>query len=134
MSSPSRNICPSVGSSSLKIIRPRVDLPQPLSPTNPRVSPLNILRETPSTAVVTVRFPDKNPACTVKYFFNSRMSISGDFIIKGDMMGSSLLVKPAVDFMSGRIFFQPRLILPADIHYIGTPVMKSASFRQIVQL
>ena len=39
MSSPSNSIVPSVGSSSRIIVRPAVDLPHPLSPTRPRVSP-----------------------------------------------------------------------------------------------
>ena len=50
MSSPSTTILPSVGSSSFNSVRPTVDLPQPLSPTRPSVSPRRISNETPSTA------------------------------------------------------------------------------------
>ena len=49
-STPSKVISPSVGSSSRRSVRPRVDLPQPDSPTRPTVSPRRISRSTPSTA------------------------------------------------------------------------------------
>ena len=39
MSVPLKMICPDVGVSSRVIIRPVVDLPQPDSPTRPRLSP-----------------------------------------------------------------------------------------------
>ena len=39
MSCPSNQILPSVGSNRRIATRARVDLPQPVSPTNPRVSP-----------------------------------------------------------------------------------------------
>ena len=39
MSRPASSIEPAVGSSSRSIARPAVDLPQPHSPTSPRVSP-----------------------------------------------------------------------------------------------
>ena len=45
-----KNTCPSVGSIARKIDRPTVVLPEPLSPTNPSVSPCRILNETLSTA------------------------------------------------------------------------------------
>ena len=50
MSSPSTRIVPAVGSSSFSSVRPTVDLPQPLSPTRPSVSPRPIVNDTPSTA------------------------------------------------------------------------------------
>ena len=51
MSCPSNRILPSVGSCSLRIVLPTVDLPQPLSPTRPSVSPRPTSKETPSTAL-----------------------------------------------------------------------------------
>jgi len=39
MSSPSSLIVPAVGSTNRKTVRATVDLPHPLSPTRPRVSP-----------------------------------------------------------------------------------------------
>jgi len=53
---PRYKIWPSVGSSRVVKIRPRVVLPQPLSPTKPTVSPCHIPRLTPSTARTTLVF------------------------------------------------------------------------------
>src|SRR6266542_1585613 len=50
MSRPSNSTVPSVTGSRREMIRPRVDLPQPVSPTTPSVSPGNTSRSTPSTA------------------------------------------------------------------------------------
>ena len=50
MSWPSKQILPPVGSSRWRMVRPSVDLPQPDSPTTPRVSPLFMLMLTSSTA------------------------------------------------------------------------------------
>src|ERR1035437_3056773 len=49
-SAPSKTMRPREGGYSPTIIRATVDFPQPDSPTNPRVSPLRIENETPSTA------------------------------------------------------------------------------------
>ena len=43
-------ISPAVGSINLRIVLPAVDLPQPLSPTSPKVSPSAMSKEMPSTA------------------------------------------------------------------------------------
>src|ERR1700712_4735860 len=50
MSRPSNRMRPDVGSMSFVTARPVVDLPQPDSPTSPRVSPSCTTNETPSTA------------------------------------------------------------------------------------
>ena len=50
MSSPSKMICPLVTSVNLMMVLPRVLLPQPDSPTRPRVSLLLTVMVTPSTA------------------------------------------------------------------------------------
>ena len=50
MSWPSSWIAPPVGSIRRSTVRATVDLPQPLSPTSPRVSPSPIEKLTPSTA------------------------------------------------------------------------------------
>ena len=83
--SPPRNItCPPVGSVRRRTARPSVDLPQPDSPTRPRVSPGKMSIETPSTALTTRRtgepptslsqaVPPPRSKCT----FNSRIEISG---------------------------------------------------------
>jgi len=50
ISSPSISIFPPVGRTSIRIDRAAVVLPDPLSPTSPRVSPASSLRSMPSTA------------------------------------------------------------------------------------
>jgi hypothetical protein len=50
-SSPSQTTWPPVGSIRRKTARPNVDLPQPLSPTTPNVSPGFKSKLTPSTAL-----------------------------------------------------------------------------------
>ena len=50
MSVPSMRIEPDVGSIRRSTVRPAVDLPQPLSPTRPSVSPALIVKLMPSTA------------------------------------------------------------------------------------
>ncbi len=50
ISRPSKKTSPPVGCSRRMMARPVVDLPQPDSPTSPRVSPFTTLNDTPSTA------------------------------------------------------------------------------------
>src|SRR5215469_13057312 len=52
---PSKRISPLVGGRSPSIMRASVDLPQPDSPTSPRISPLRTVSETPLTACNTRR-------------------------------------------------------------------------------
>ena len=49
---PSNVTVPAVVGASCKMERPRVDFPEPDSPTKPRISPRCISRETPSTALI----------------------------------------------------------------------------------
>src|SRR5665647_986671 len=66
---PSKITSPEVGVSKLTSILPVVDLPQPDSPTKPKVSPLKILNDTPSTALTKSVVLPNTPDCTGKYFF-----------------------------------------------------------------
>src|SRR5437773_2132987 len=50
MSRPLRRMLPLVGSTSRRMLRATVDLPQPDSPTSPSVSPMPSVKLTPSTA------------------------------------------------------------------------------------
>src|SRR4029079_13559375 len=59
---------------SLRMVRPKVDLPQPDSPTNPSVSPSLMVKLTPSTAFTLPFLRENNPSPTGKYFFKSRIS------------------------------------------------------------
>src|SRR5690606_9068630 len=78
MSCPSKKIWPEVGSMSRSTTRPVVDLPQPLSPTNPSVSPRLMLKLTPSTAFTEPIWREKMmPRVTGKCLTKSRTSSSG---------------------------------------------------------
>ncbi len=57
---PSNSTRPSVGGSKPSAIRPKVDFPDPLSPTSPTVSPRAIDSDTPVTAC-TGRARDNRP-------------------------------------------------------------------------
>ena len=59
---------PSVGSSRRTMQRPRVDLPQPDSPTRPRVSPSATLTVTSSTACTRATSRERTPFRIGKYF------------------------------------------------------------------
>ena len=67
MSLPSKKICPALGSDSLSMVLPSVDLPHPDSPTTPRVCPCMICMFTSSTAW-------SSPAGVWKYFFKDFVS------------------------------------------------------------
>ena len=74
MSCPSTTIVPPVGGSRRRMVRPAVDLPQPLSPTSPSVSPSLRERLMPSTAFTCATVRDRMPRprdFTGKYFFRS---------------------------------------------------------------
>src|SRR6056297_1487724 len=68
ISTPSKKICPEVGSINFKIVRTSVDLPHPDSPTRPNVSPSLIFKLTLLTAL-------QGPLSVLKYFFKSLVSI-----------------------------------------------------------
>src|SRR3954471_16854761 len=81
---PRKNAWPLVGSVSRRRARPRVDLPQPDSPTSPRVSPGKMSSETPSTALTIrltgdppVHLSNHVPPPKSKWTLKSRSSISG---------------------------------------------------------
>ncbi len=120
MSLPPYSTCPPLASSRPRMTRPRVDLPQPDSPTTPRVWPFWMEKLTPSTAW-------RVPAAVLKYFFSSctRMSSS---------MGRHLLsrLRPvAADKMSRSDLGVRRALLPADIAGAGTAGAEAAPLRQV---
>ena len=66
---------PAVGSTRWRMVRARVDFPQPLSPTSPRISPSLRVKETPSTALSEPTDCSKIiPFLTGKCFSRSRTS------------------------------------------------------------
>jgi len=80
MSAPANSMPPPVASSSLRMVRPTVVLPQPDSPTSPNVSPGAMVNDTSSTAFTVAVFDDMKPApaaLTVKYLSRPATSKSG---------------------------------------------------------
>src|SRR5580700_10623709 len=77
MSRPNSLMRPSVGSSSRSTVRATVDLPHPLSPTSPKVSPGPIEKLTPSTARTWPKVRRMIPFLTGKCFLRSLTSSSG---------------------------------------------------------
>src|SRR6266540_2030351 len=61
-------ISPSVGLNARRIVRPAVVLPEPLSPTKPRVSPWRMCRLIPSTAFTVPAPRPRKPCWSGKYF------------------------------------------------------------------
>src|SRR2546422_1343330 len=82
MSSPLNWIVPAVESSRRMIVRPSVDLPQPDSPTRPRVSPALISRSTPSTARTWATVRCKTPEATGNHVFSPRTDTSGSEVVQ----------------------------------------------------
>src|SRR3954447_18797971 len=78
MSWPLNRTVPAVGRSSAMSNRPSVDLPQPDSPTTPRVSPLRRSKLTPSTArTAPTCFLNRMPRVRGKCLTRSRTSSTG---------------------------------------------------------
>src|SRR5262245_14517210 len=72
MSCPSNTMRPAVGVSMRSTASPVVDLPEPLSPTRPSVSPRRMVKETPSTAFTVATWRWKMiPLVTGKCTFKS---------------------------------------------------------------
>src|SRR3569623_1197425 len=74
---PSKVTEPDVGSTRRRMARPRLVLPEPLSPTSPTTSPLRTLNETPTTAMTTAPglnsdFPTGK--CTLRSVTSSKVS------------------------------------------------------------
>src|SRR5450756_2227341 len=82
MSSPMNSIVPAVGSRRRIMVRPRVDLPQPDSPTRPTVSPFLMSRSTPSTARTCATVLWRTPEETGNHVFNPRTERSGDEVVQ----------------------------------------------------
>src|SRR6266436_1110786 len=85
MRSPLTRISPAVGSISFRIALPAVDLPQPLSPTRPKVSPPAMSKEMPSTACTWPTVCCNNPFLTGKCLTRLRTDNRGGVFIS-DML------------------------------------------------
>src|SRR5262245_32384874 len=118
---PSNSMAPPVGSSAARMSLEVVVLPQPDSPTRPRVSPLLIVKLMPSTALTYPRALPNRPPPTGKCFLRSRTSSSGS------PTASSLGREPAArgEPVSQVVF--GRLVGPAAVDGAGASGMEAAT-------
>src|ERR687891_1798282 len=137
---------------SLRIVRPKVDLPQPDSPTMPSVSPASTVRLTPSTALSTLLLREKSPSPTGKCFLRFRTSnrlivllrilqsdvgiqISCLLPLSGPESAFRVFIpspwKIACHPVARLLFQQLRFSLRADGLSFGATIAKAAPARQI---
>src|SRR5262245_13894299 len=95
MSRPSNRMRPLVGSAIRSTASPVVDLPQPLSPTRPRVSPRLRAKLTPSTALMVPTWrrmtaPFSSGKCTFRS--STRRISSGDAVTADDACATAALL------------------------------------------
>ena len=159
---PSKITSPAVGSSRRTSIRPRVDFPQPLSPTSPNVSPARMVRSTPSTAFTLRTLFRNNPPgsgkCRRKPVATSNglsLALSsvdvpafGSIPSAPSVVGITLRlpslaileVQPTPHLLgtsrkrSDNRLRQGRFLLAAVIIDVGTTVCEAASARQLRQV
>src|SRR5712692_7845407 len=135
---------PADGSRRRTIVRPSVDLPQPDSPTRPRVSPCLISRSTPSTARTQATVRWRTPAVTGKYFLRPRTSTSGSAEVQA-LLSLAAVAVSGIQVLSGlghpaggelRLAdrLQGRRLLGAALDPEGAAGMKGASARRADQV
>src|SRR5215475_5709098 len=116
---------PAVGCSAARISFEVVVLPQPDSPTRPRVSPWLMVKLTPSTALTQPRLlPSREPP-TAKYFLRPRTSSNGSGMV-GLLQG-----QPAPDSPAVAQVLLTGLLRPAALHGMRTAGVKATAWRQI---
>src|SRR3990172_7494495 len=135
MSSPMNMISPSVGSRSLSISLPVVDLPLPLSPTRLNTSFLPRSKLMPSTACTTFFLLLKKPSSTGKCFLRSLTDNNSLFIALLSLLIArySLLlhIYPAPYQMPAPGINKLRFISPAPFNHIFTAWIEHAALRKI---
>src|SRR5690242_13253315 len=136
MSLPPRRIAPSVGSIRRNTVRPTVDLPQPDSPTSPRVSPSRIEKLTPSTANTVPPARCIRPLCSGKCFFNPLTSSTGaPFLASGALIAVSIefVRAPAGGPVARPLLLVIRIAFAAEFDRMLAARREHASGRQIGQ-
>src|SRR5712671_5783189 len=103
---PLNHTSPDVGSMSRRMQRPVVDLPQPDSPTSPKVSPASSSKLTPLTACTCSSPREKTPRLMTKFFTRFFTRSNGSLIV-------SLSLQYARDLVAGRDLAQRRRSLKA---------------------
>src|SRR5215510_15024825 len=134
---------PPVGSRSRITVRPSVDLPQPDSPTRPRVSPALISRSTPSTACTWPTVRCSTPEATGNHILRSVTATSGSLAVHaiesclGTAVASGTLeLRPGLRHPTGRTLRvadleQRRHVPAALLDPEGTPRVERAADRQV---
>src|SRR5687768_10804701 len=123
MSSPSNSTLPEVMSSMRSTARPVVDLPQPDSPTSPRVSPRRTVKLMPSTAfTVPTRRLARMPDVIGKWTLRSSTVRTGS--------GSETGMEEAGREMVGLAFEQRRTLGATEIGRILAARREGAARRQ----
>src|SRR5712691_2610692 len=111
---PANAMVPAVGSSAARMSFEVVVLPQPDSPTRPRVSPWLMVKLTPSTALTQPRLLPRREPPTAKYFFSSRTSSNGS-VTFGLLEG-----QPAPDGPAVAHVLLTGLLSPTALHSMRT--------------
>src|SRR2546428_8628506 len=122
---PANAMVPAVGCSAARMSFAVVVLPQPDSPTRPRVWPWLMVKLTPSTALTQPRLlPSREPP-TAKYFLRLRTS-SNDSGMFGLLEG-----QPAPDSPAVAQVFLAGLLSQTALHSIRTAGVEATASRQI---
>src|SRR5262245_23101186 len=123
---------PAVGSISRRAVRPTVDLPQPDSPTRPRVSPRLIVKLTPSTAKTVPTRRCKSPFRIGKYFLRSRTS-STIALGSGIAIPIKFARPPAGGPMAWALLFVIGILVAAAVVGVRAARRENAAGGQIAQ-
>src|SRR5579862_7715091 len=142
-SCPSSRTAPSVGSIKRSTVRATVDLPQPLSPTRPSVSPSPTENVTLSTACTWPTVRRNSPFLTGKYFFRLSTSSTGGRLCRAaaevadpsrvTMSAIEPLGMPAGGPVAGALLLVGWIERPAMVIGIGTARRERAARRQVGQ-
>src|SRR5215469_1521847 len=131
---------PAVGLINCKMARPVVDLPQPLSPTSPKVSPRRTNRSTPSTALTLATVRPKIPPLMGKWTFKPLTSTRVVPVVSGVRTSCAIPFAPLVRVETGRHLLatahwhQFGAFLPAAALHLGTTRRIGTASRWIEQI
>src|SRR5690606_13714451 len=138
MSRPLNFTSPEVGSMSRRISRPVVDLPQPLSPTNPSVSPGLVWKLLLSTALTEPNWREKMipfvmGKCLTRFLTSKRGAAACAWPISAHLLLDDLKVRmlEARGQMPAAHVHQRRLVQLADGLGVAAPGVEPAPFRHV---
>src|SRR6266852_3386667 len=122
---PSNPMVPLVTSSAARTSFAVVVLPQPDSPTRPRVSPRLTVKLMPSTALTQPRPPPSSDLPAAKCFVRSRTSSNGS------LTRGLVNPKPAPDGGPIAALIVPGLVSPTALHHVRAARVEAAAGRQV---